>query len=145
MNNNYLKYNKMKKIFTFLLILISLASCKDNLLVRYTDEGFAKENKGGIVISKGQTKTENKKTVYTIGLRDMDSTWVAYGVSKNVYTKYELGDTVKYVEPVEEKSNFESVVTVNDNNNKSTDIKRIDVTIYLNDDTLRFTNFFETN
>lgn len=135
----------MKKIFTFLLILIFLASCKDSLLVRYTDEEFAKENNGSIVISKGQSKTASEKTVYTVGLRDMDSTWIAYGVSKNVYVNYELGDTVKYVEPVEEKSNFESVVTVNDNSKKSTDIERIDVTIYLKDDTLRFTNFFETN
>jgi hypothetical protein len=135
----------MKKIFTFLLILIFLASCKDSLLVRYTDEEFAKENNGSIVISKGQSKTASEKTVYTVGLRDMDSTWIAYGVSKNVYVNYELGDTVKYVEPVEEKSNFESVVTVNDNSKKSTDIEKIDVTIYLKDDTLRFTNFFETN
>lgn len=134
----------MKKIFTFLLILIFLASCKDSLLVRYTDEEFAKENNGSIVISKGQSKTASEKTVYTVGLRDMDSTWIAYGVSKNVYVNYELGDTVKYVEPVEEKSNFESVVTVNDNSKKSTDIEKIDVTIYLKDDTLRFTNFFET-
>ena len=135
----------MKKIFTFLLILIFLASCKDSLLVRYTDEEFAKENNGSIVISKGQSKTASEKTVYTVGLRDMDSTWIAYGVSKNVYVNYELGDTVKYVEPVEEKSNFESVVTVNDNSKKSTDIEKIDVTIYLKDDTLKFTNFFETN
>lgn len=135
----------MKKIFTFLLILIFLASCKDSLLVRYTDEEFAKENNGSIVISKGQSKTASEKTVYTVGLRDMDSTWIAYGVSKNVYVNYEIGDTVKYVEPVEEKSNFESVVTVNDNSKKSTDIEKIDVTIYLKDDTLRFTNFFETN
>lgn len=135
----------MKKIFTFLLILIFLSSCKDSLLVRYTDEEFAKENNGSIVISKGQSKTASEKTVYTVGLRDMDSTWIAYGVSKNIYVNYELGDTVKYVEPVEEKSNFESVVTVNDNSKKSTDIERIDVTIYLKDDTLRFTNFFETN
>lgn len=135
----------MKKIFTFLLILISLASCKDNLLVRYTDEEFAKENKGSIVISKGQSKTASEKTVYTVGLRNMDSTWIAYGVSKNVYVKYELGDTVKYVEPVEEKSNFESVVTVNGNSNKSTEIEKIDVTIYLKDDTINFTKTFETN
>ena len=135
----------MKKIFTFLLILIFLASCKDSLLVRYTDEEFAKENNGSIVISKGQSKTASEKTVYTVGLRDMDSTWIAYGVSKNVYVNYELGDTVKYVEPVEEKSNFESVVTVNDNSKKNTDIEKIDVTIYLKDDTLRFTNFFEMN
>ena len=108
-----------------------IVSSKDELSVEYTDEDFARKNKGGIVISKGQSKTVDKKLVYVVGLKNRDSTWSAYGVSKNVYDSYELDDTVKYVEPVI-------------NNNISANIEKIDITIYLENDTIKITNFIGT-
>lgn len=131
----------MKRILLFLLILISFVSCNNNkTFVRYTDEEFAKENNGGIVISKGQSSTASEKLVYTIGLKSKDTTWTVYGVSKNVYKDYELGDTVKYVAPVEKVNESKSIVTIN---GESHGIEKNDVTIYFNDDTISFTQNFE--